>query len=113
MKVNFWKYQGTGNDFVIFDNRERKLPTNDKDLWAKVCDRNYGVGADGILFLEESKNADLKMVYLNSDGGEVAMCGNGARCLLGFAKNLGHLTSESGTLETRDETYKFMFKDIV
>ena len=106
----FWKYQGTGNDFVLFDDRQKKLPVSKGSLWKEVCTRHMGVGADGIIFLQNSEVADLKMVYLNSDGGEVSMCGNGARCLLNFAKNeLGIKLNENIKLETRDEVYDCKF----
>ena len=77
MTLTFYKYQGTGNDFIIFDNRSGQFPKSDNALVAKLCDRKFGVGADGLMLLEIEKDFDFKMVYYNSDGAESTMCGNG------------------------------------
>ena len=83
--VPFVKYSANGNDFVVLDNRHQYWDPSETALWAEVCDRHWGVGGDGVLFLENSDKADYRMTYLNSDGREVSMCGNGARALGDFA----------------------------
>jgi diaminopimelate epimerase len=89
MQFEFYKYQGTGNDFIIIDNRQLTFFKNDTKRIAALCDRKFGVGADGLILLENHPNLDFKMVYYNADGNQSSMCGNGGRCLVHFAKFLG------------------------
>lgn len=86
---NFTKISGSGNDFVVFDNRDKALGGDLTGFVQKVCARRTGVGADGILLLEPGKGHDFMMRYYNSDGSEAEMCGNGARCIAYFAHTIG------------------------
>ena len=87
MNVTFYKYQGTGNDFVMIDNRTNIFPKQKTDIISQICDRHFGIGADGIILIENDDLHDFKMVYFNADGSET-FCGNGGRCAVAFAKQL-------------------------
>jgi len=89
MTLTFYKYQGTGNDFVIIDNRKLFFPKDDVKLISSLCERRFGIGADGLILLENDPLEDFKMVYYNADGNQSTMCGNGGRCLVAFARYLG------------------------
>ncbi len=86
--MKFYKYQGAGNDFLIADNRDGSVLLSVEQI-AALCDRRYGVGADGVMLLEKSGRYDFRMVYYNSDGSGGMMCGNGGRCIVAFAADMG------------------------
>ncbi|MCU0473151.1 MAG: diaminopimelate epimerase [Bacteroidales bacterium] len=85
MIISFNKYQGAGNDFIIIDNRSGIINPSDSKLINKLCDRRFGIGADGLILISDHKQADFEMKYFNSDGKSGTMCGNGGRCTAHFA----------------------------
>lgn len=89
MKIEFYKYQGTGNDFILLDNRDKKYDTLTEKQVAFLCDRHFGIGADGLMLLSLKDGYDFDMKYYNADGKEGSMCGNGARCMVKFANKMG------------------------
>ncbi|SEA00558.1 diaminopimelate epimerase [Psychroflexus halocasei] len=114
MKLNFNKYQGAGNDFIMINNRESVYEFDSKSVQF-LCDRRFGIGADGLILLENSEQSqvDFKMKYYNADGYESTMCGNGGRCIVAFAKKLG-LIKESCVFEAIDGLHEAYFeKDLV
>ncbi|MCX6290069.1 MAG: diaminopimelate epimerase [Bacteroidetes bacterium] len=88
MKINFSKYQGTGNDFVIIDNTQNDIVLSREQI-AFICDRKKGIGADGLMLLGNKEGYDFEMTYYNANGLEGSMCGNGGRCLTQFAYDIG------------------------
>ena len=100
MKLTFFKYQGTGNDFILVDNRKNEISLSLEQIH-KLCDRRFGIGADGLMLLNEKPGYDFEMKYYNSDGNEGSMCGNGARCMIKFVYHLG----------IHRELYKFLAVD--
>lgn len=88
MLCRFYKYQGAGNDFLIADNRDGSICLSAEQI-AFLCDRRYGIGADGLMLLEDSEDCSFRMVYYNSDGSGGMMCGNGGRCIVAFAADMG------------------------
>ena len=104
MILNFYKYQGTGNDFIIIDNRTKQVSLSKNQIIA-LCDRRFGIGTDGLIFLENHNELDFNMRYFNSDGNESTMCGNGGRCLVAFAKSL-NIIDKSAIFNSIDGKHK-------
>jgi diaminopimelate epimerase len=121
MKIHFYKYQGTGNDFVILDNRNDEYSAFTKDQINHICDRRFGIGADGLMLLNKKAGYDFEMKYYNADGHEGSMCGNGGRCMVKFAlhtgiyKDLYHFIASDGPHEAEidpDGTISLKMKDV-
>ncbi len=106
MKIHFYKYHGTGNDFIIIDDRNMRIKSPGKKLASALCDRRFGIGADGLMFLRKQQGYDFRMVYYNSDGKESSMCGNGGRCIVAFAKQTGILRGKEASFIAMDGVHK-------
>jgi len=102
--MKFYKYHGTGNDFILLDNREKTIVLNAADI-RHLCDRRYGIGADGLILLNPSEQADFEMVFYNNDGSSDTFCGNGGRCIAAFAHRLG-VIGEKGSFLASDGVHQ-------
>jgi diaminopimelate epimerase len=112
MNFTFYKYQGTGNDFIMIDNRTNSFPKNNKSIIAKLCDRHFGIGADGLILIENNNEVDFEMVYFNADGSQT-FCGNGARCAVAFANQLQIISAEANFKAVDGHHFAKINKDVV
>ncbi len=94
MQIQFYKYHGTGNDFILIDNRNGTVQLLPEQIY-NLCHRRFGIGADGLMLLESEPGVDFRMVYYNSDGNQSSMCGNGGRCITAFAQDLGIVSQKA------------------
>jgi diaminopimelate epimerase len=121
MHIPFYKYQGTGNDFILIDDREGDFSALTQSQIAKLCDRRFGIGADGLILLQLQSGYDFRMQYFNADGNESTMCGNGGRCIVRFAfdlKIIGNSTlfiaiDGPHDAEVENDLIKLKMKDVI
>lgn len=109
--IHFYKYQGAGNDFIMVDNRDNSFNHHRPATLAALCDRRFGIGGDGIMFLQEKEGYDFEMVYYNADGNPSSMCGNGGRCIVAFARRLGVIGKETNFLAVDGPHYAKISED--
>lgn len=107
MRFSFSKYHGTGNDFILIDDRNKLFPEDNVPLIERICDRHFGIGADGLMLVREAPGYDFRMVYFNSDGRESSMCGNGGRCIAVFAHQVG-LPTHAGQFVAVDGPHEYV-----
>ena len=112
MNLHFYKYEGCGNDFILLDNRNKEINLNTVQI-KKMCDRHFGIGADGLMLLEIEKDYDFKMVYYNSDGNQSSMCGNGGRCITAFAEHLAVIKDKAHFMAIDGEHIAYKDKEII
>lgn len=111
MVIHFHKYQGTGNDFILIDDRDEQFPINRQEIISFMCDRKMGIGADGLILIQTHPEVDFRMVYFNPDGSK-SLCGNGSRCAMAFAKTL-NMVKDRMTFETTDGVHEGVIDGLV
>jgi len=112
MRLTFYKYQGTGNDFIMVDNRAKTFPKEKTDIFSQLSDRHFGIGADGVILIENDTEYDFKMIYFNADGSQT-FCGNGARCAVAFAKNLKIVNDKTSFIAVDGPHFAEIKEDII
>jgi diaminopimelate epimerase len=112
MEIHFYKYHGTGNDFIILDNRNLVFDLTQQQI-AFLCHRHFGIGADGLMLLNSHTDFDFEMVYYNSDGKQSSMCGNGGRCIVAFAKKLNLIENNAHFIAIDGEHFATLNNDII
>ena len=113
MKISFDKYQGCGNDFIIINNLSNTFPNISVDLIKNLCDRNFGIGADGLILINESKKEPFEMVYYNADGNVSSMCGNGGRCAIHYCNQKSIIKNKSNFLAFDGLHFGEVFDDYI
>ncbi len=110
--LKFSKYQGTGNDFIMIDNRNGVFDQNQNELIGRLCNRKFGIGSDGMILIEDHSDYDFEMIYINPDGSK-SLCGNGSRCAVMFAHNLGLIELETTFLTIEGPLHAFIDNELV
>lgn len=110
--LKFSKYEGTGNDFIMVDNRDQNMDYTNLDLVKRLCDRKFGIGSDGLILIENHDSYDFEMIFFNPDGSQ-SLCGNGSRCAVKFAHSLGIVAEETHFLTIEGPLYAFIQEDMV
>ena len=112
MDLTFYKYEGTGNDFVMIDNRTKEFPKENVSIISHLADRHFGIGADGVILIENDEKFDFKMIYFNADGSQT-FCGNGARCAVAFAKQLEIIKNKTTFLAVDGKHFAEIKNDLI
>ena len=113
MEIQFYKYQGTGNDFIMIDDRQNHFDQENCKLIALLCDRKFGIGADGLILIRNHPDYDFEMIYFNADGHEGSMCGNGGRAIVRFAHDLGVIGNETKFIAVDGEHLALVSSDAI
>lgn len=112
MDLKFSKYQGTGNDFIMIDNRDGVFDQNQKETIGRLCNRKFGIGSDGMILIEDHSDYDFEMIYINPDGTK-SLCGNGSRCAVMFAHHLGLIEHKTTFLTIEGPLHAFIDAELV
>ena len=112
-KIPFTKMEGTGNDFIVFDNRDGMFTGDETEFFFRICQRRFAVGADGVILIEKGQSHPIRMRYFNRDGYEAEMCGNGARCVAYYARKKKIVQEDEFVLEALDGLHSVRIKNHV